>query len=178
VIIIQLLNISLVESKNVVIDNVNPRRDINGNIMDVHDGTIQHWNGQYYYYGASYGLCKEPANTQNGCADVGIGNCGFRLDHNVSVWVSGDLSSWTPLGVAFQMTWNPTAGILFCPKVLFNKRSKQYVLWYNWLPSSDSTFAHSYYGVAVSSTPQGPFKVINQNVSTLAWVRERGREQK
>jgi len=30
---------------------------------------------------------------------------------------------------------NPTSGIMFCPKVLYNELTKLYVLWFNWLPN-------------------------------------------
>lgn len=46
--------------------------------------------GTYYYYGASYGLCEEPLGS-NGCANVSVGACGFRLDHNVSLYTSKDM---------------------------------------------------------------------------------------
>lgn len=37
------------------------RTDVSGVIMDIHDGnTLLLDDGLYYYYGASYGLCKEP----------------------------------------------------------------------------------------------------------------------
>ena len=42
------------------IPNKDPRRDVNGTIMDVHDGNMiwLPFAGLYAYYGASYGLCK------------------------------------------------------------------------------------------------------------------------
>jgi hypothetical protein len=53
-------------------------------------------------------------------------------------------------------------------KVIYNKYSGLFVLWYNWLPP-DVTFRYSYFGVAVSKKPGGPFKVVNPNASkTLA----------
>jgi hypothetical protein len=58
---------------------------------------------------------------------------------------------------------------MFCPKVIYNLQSKQYVLWYNWLPP-DVSFSNSFFGVAVSSSPAGPFKVVNPKASdTLAF---------
>lgn len=42
-------------------------------------------------------------------------------------------------------------------------------MWYNWLPP-DISFTLSYFGSAVSSSPVGPFKVVNANASdTLAF---------
>lgn len=151
-----------------MISNQQPRRDTSGQIMDIHDGNTVLQDGVYYYYGASYGSCKEPSGS-NGCADFGVGNCGFRLDHNVSVFTSKDLSSWTSHAPIFQfLKDHPIPGIMFCPKMLFNKKTSNWVLWYNWIDVKFG-FAASYYAVAVSKTPLGPFKVVNPNVTTLAW---------
>jgi hypothetical protein len=35
----------------VYISNTLPRRDVDGNIMDIHDGVIRQWGGLYHYYG-------------------------------------------------------------------------------------------------------------------------------
>jgi hypothetical protein len=35
--------------------------------MDIHDGNTFYKDGKYYYFGASYGTCKEPAGP-TGCA--------------------------------------------------------------------------------------------------------------
>jgi hypothetical protein len=44
--------------------------------------------------------------------------------------------------------------ILFSPKVLYNNKTKLFVLWYNYVPNYS-------YGVATSSSPFGPFKTVN-----------------
>eukprot|EP01116_Phalansterium_solitarium_P010020 TRINITY_DN24401_c0_g1_i1.p1 TRINITY_DN24401_c0_g1~~TRINITY_DN24401_c0_g1_i1.p1 ORF type:complete len:347 (-),score=107.94 TRINITY_DN24401_c0_g1_i1:115-1155(-) len=150
----------------VTISNVLPRKDTDGVIMDIHDGNTLLINGTYYYYGASYGLCKEPAGP-NGCADAGTGTCGFQLDHNVSLYTSTDMATWTNQGHVFQMASSGITAILFCPKVLYNKLNNNFVLWFNWVADG---FAVSMYGVAVSPTPYGPFKVVSTNVSTLAYA--------
>jgi hypothetical protein len=69
--------ISFIYGKDVVISNKNPRLDTTGQIMDIHDGNTLYVDGVFYYYGAEYGLCEEPAGS-NGCADFGVGNCGFQ----------------------------------------------------------------------------------------------------
>ena len=152
---------------NITISNVIPHRDTDGVIMDVHDGNVMFMNGTYYYYGASYGLCLEPSG-ESGCTGAAPGSCGFRLNHNVSLWTSKDLSAWTPHPPVFQMTDSGIpGGILFCPKIVYNKRTTRFVMWFNWIEGSD--FSHSYYGVAMADTPYGPFKVVNKQVSTLAY---------
>jgi hypothetical protein len=54
----------------VTINNLKPRLDINGVIIDAHDGSIQQFekNGLYYMHAMQYGLCEEPANY--GCDGV------------------------------------------------------------------------------------------------------------
>lgn len=162
------LVINLVTCREVTISNVIARRDIAGNIMDVHDGNVVLYDGLYYYFGPSYGLCKEPAGP-SGCGLWKPGSCGFQLNHNVSLYTSPDLSMWTFRGNVFEMSSMKNEGIMFCPKILFNSRTNKWVLWFNYLPVSGPGFSQSLYAVALSDTPQGPFQVVNANVTTLAW---------
>jgi hypothetical protein len=150
------------------ISNVVPRRDTDGAILDAHDGKVlRGQDGVYRWFAASYGNCTEPAGG-SGCADAEPGNCGFQLDHNVTVYESTDLSTWTNKGHAFRMQDSgiPNA-VLFCPKILFNAKSSTYVLWFNWVEASN--FANSYYAVATSKTPEGPFSLVVEKVTTLAF---------
>lgn len=52
------------------INNLQPRYDIHGNIIDAHDGSIKKKkkNGLYYMHAMQYGLCQEPPNY--GCDGV------------------------------------------------------------------------------------------------------------
>ena len=155
---------------NVTISNVNPRRDINGKIMDIHDGNTLHIDNLYYYYGASYGNCTEFPGP-DGCAHTGIGDCGFNLNHNVSLFTSKDLTTWEPAPqpvFQFAKDW-PIRGIMFCPKVIYNRKTQLYVLWINWLDANGG-FSKAYYGVATSTTPFGPFTLTNLNVTTVAYL--------
>ena len=154
------------------ISNALPRRDTSGTIMDSHDGsTFYDPNSkQYLSFGASYGLCKEPAG-DTGCAPVQVNACGFQLNHNVSMFSSKDLTSWTSHGVVFQMAEavknmsGLTSAILFCPKVIYNPGTKKWVLWVNYIQNGD--FALSFYASAVAPSPDGPYEIVNSNI-TLA----------
>lgn len=84
-----------IHARSVTISNILPRRDVNGQIMDIHDGNTLYLDGTYYYYGASYGLCHE-FDGDNGCANTTVGACGFQLNHNVSLFTSQDLVTWKP----------------------------------------------------------------------------------
>lgn len=154
-------------SAQVTISNSNPKRDSTGAIMDAHDGKILHVAGLYYWFAASYGNCTEPKGN-SGCAGAAPGACGFQLNHNVTLWTSTDLFNWQYQGVVFGMANSGLpAGAMFCPKVLYNKQTGMWVLWVN--PILGDDFGVSYYAVATSAQPTGPFKVVSQNVTSLAF---------
>ncbi len=70
--------------------------------MDIHDGNTFYNpdDGLYYYFGASYGDCKEPSGN-TGCKPTSIGACGFQVNHNVSLYTSPDFSTWDFKGHVF-----------------------------------------------------------------------------
>ena len=160
--------IGVITCRQVTISNVIPRRDTNGSIIDAHDGNVFYYDGLYYYYGASYGLCKEPPGP-SGCTVWHPGGCGFQLDHNVSLYTSADLDIWTFRGYVFQMSSMKTQGIMFGPRVLPNPRTKKWVMWFNFLPAAGTGVSQSQCAVTVSDTPTGPFQLVTEKVTTLAW---------
>ncbi len=125
--------------QTVTINNIDPRRDVTGEIIDAHDGCLQFFNGRYYLYGTAYG--KTDGFTNN----------------NYRVYSSPDLEHWTFEGVLLP---ERPAGIYWRPYVVFNPHTRRYVLWYNWYPKLWNGQA----GVATSDTPVGPFKIANPNV--------------
>lgn len=169
VIIVYLITIiDLILSREVTISNVVPRRDTNGTIMDIQDGNIFLYDGLYYYYGPSYGLCKEPPGP-TGCTVWHPGGCGYQLNHNVTLYTSPDLLVWTYRGIVFQVATMPTPGIMFRPKVLPNPKTKTWVLWFRFLPASGTGVSQSLYAIAKSDTPLGLFQLVTDNLTTLAW---------
>lgn len=88
------------------------------------------------------------------------------MNHNVSLFRSADLEHWTSMGVVFSALQVSPPSILYCPKMLFNARTGQFVLWVNLVRDE---FRTSYYTVAVSSSATGPFRLVNANVTTLRW---------
>jgi len=158
-----------VQSKAVTISNVNPRVGTDGAIMDMHDGNVFYSTitQSYLWTAASYGNCTEPSG-DSGCTGAAPGACGFQLNHNVSMYESTDLVTWVPRGHIFQMANSGISNaVLFCPKLLYNGNTKMWVLWFNWIESSN--FANSYYAVATSTSPYGPYTVINQNIQSLKY---------
>jgi len=117
------------------ISNIQPRRDINGEIIDAHDGCLEFFNGIYYLYGTRYGRTD-----------------GFGKSNRYACYSSPDLVKWTPRG---EILKDAPPRVYYRPYVKFNRRTGKYVLWCN---------ADSHYTVAVSDTPAGPFAVQNPNV--------------
>lgn len=79
-----------------------------GFILDGHNGRITKFECKYWMHTLSYGSCREPDGV--GCNQPKpkppMGFCGFRLDHNISLWSSSDLSSgsWNYEGLALNWT--------------------------------------------------------------------------
>jgi hypothetical protein len=127
------------------VDGRTLRFDTDGNAIDAHDGEIQHFGNTYYLYGTSYG-CGFQWQT----ADSPF--CGFR------VYSSPDLVSWTDRGPLFDpdtATWqqrcNGSTYGCFRPHVVYNAKTRRYVLWINTYDVSVG------YHVFTSRKPTGPF---------------------
>ena len=160
-----LVGFAVATASPVVISNVEPRTTTSGDTLPAHDGGVYLYGVKaergWYFYGMEYGLCKE--NPHDGCTNHTTGACGFRDNHNVSIFRSPDLSqnSWMRVGSALPEN-RPTA-IYYRPKVLFNARTQKYVLWVNWrecLPCS------LHYLTATADSPSGPFQLATANVTT------------
>eukprot|EP00759_Apiculatamorpha_spiralis_P013711 PhF_6_TR20495/c0_g1_i1/m.29524 len=157
---------TLAHGKRVTISNTQPRTDIYGNIMDVHDGSIVRVDGTYYWFAASYGDCQEEPGVA-GCNASYPQACGFQTNHTVVLHTSTDMKHWTPHGVVWNATWHPYDIVMYCPKVIRHKAFGYYVLWYNWVLYANNTihWDQSAYAVALSYSPFGPFQLMNANIS-------------
>jgi beta-xylosidase len=135
--------------------------------MDIHDGNTIRIGNTFYWYGAGYGDCIEMST---GCASLAVGSCGFNLNHTVNLATSTDLIHWIFHGAVLTPE-DRAEGILFSPWVTLSKSTGLYVLWFNLLPVIDGhgDFDHSYYSVATSRDPRGPFTVVHHNVTGLAY---------
>nr|WP_298999887.1 family 43 glycosylhydrolase [uncultured Allomuricauda sp.] len=127
-------------AQKITMDNTMPRLDEKGQIVDAHDGRVIQFGDTYYWYGTAYG------NTN-----------GFTTQNQYRCYTSKDMMNWKYEGRLLEA---PPEGVYYRPHVIYNKRTKKYVLWYNWYPK----LWEGQFGVAISDTPQGPFKIVNENV--------------
>jgi len=161
-----ILLVGFVYGPSSTVSNIVPRRDSQtSQIMDIHDGNTIRIGNTFFWYGAGYGDCEEMAT---GCASIAVGSCGFNLNHTVNLATSTDLIQWTFHGAVLPESAR-SSGILFSPWVARSAATGLYVLWYNLLPVIDGQgdFDLSYYQVATSPSPYGPFKVANVNVTGI-----------
>ncbi|GAB3431334.1 family 43 glycosylhydrolase [Niabella aquatica] len=122
--------------------------DLLGNAVDAHDGEIAKFNGVYYLYGTSYNCGYEWGNK-----DAPF--CGFK------VYTSTNLKDWKDNGFLFdaqtaiwQRRCNGKTYGCYRPHVIYNKKTKLYVLWIN---VYDNIVG---YRVFTSPTPAGPFSEV------------------
>jgi hypothetical protein len=134
-------SIGLQAQQSVVINNKDPRKDDRGRIVDAHDGRIIRFGNLYYLYGTAYGTTN-----------------GFTTANEYVCYSSSDLRQWKFEGPLLKTR---PEGVYYRPHVVYNVRTKKYILWYNWYPK----LWNGQFGVAESVSPTGPFTVINENVS-------------
>ncbi len=119
-----------------------------GDAIDAHDGEIALFGGTYYLYGTSYDCGFEWGNKN-------APFCGFK------VYSSKDMRTWTDKGYLFdaktevwQTRCNGNTYGCFRPHVIFNNKTKLYVLWINVYDNVSG------YRVFTSKTPIGPFNEV------------------
>lgn len=118
-----------------------PWRDTAGNLIQAHGGGILQYGGKYYWYGE---------DRSQGYVAIGV-----------SAYVSEDLLNWKPLGVvlpsaAYNQKWQGRT-IAERPKVVFNPRTRKFVLWFHY---DGPRYSDSQAGVAVADRPEGPFSFL------------------
>lgn len=126
-----------------------------GDALDAHDGEIAFFDGNYYLYGTSYDCGFEWQNKH-------AAFCGFK------VYVSKDMEHWTDMGFLFdgqtkvwQTRCNGNTYGCFRPHVIYNRKTKKYVLWINVYDNISG------YRVFTSKTPVGPFEEVAEPTLTV-----------
>lgn len=121
--------------------------DNNGVHINAHGGNVIYYKNKYYWYGEH----KLPGKSEAQMADGGI-HC----------YSSIDLMNWKDEGIVLSVSYTDTTGdltygcILERPKVIFDKASKQFVVYFKFYPKG-TKYLKGYLGVATSKTPNGPF---------------------
>ena len=124
-------------------------KDNNGVNINAHGGGILFHKGKYYWFG-EHKIEGEAGNL----AQVGV-HC----------YSSIDLYNWTDNGIVFKVstdTLSPiTKGcIIERPKVIYNKKTKQFVMWFHH-ELKGQEYNASLTGVAVSERVTGPYTYLH-----------------
>lgn len=123
--------------------------DNNGVHINAHGGGVLFHEGAYYWFG-EHKIEGEAGNA----AHVGV-----------HVYSSEDLRHWKDEGIALSVSNDPKSPIvrgciLERPKVLFNARTKKFVMWFH-LEPKDAGYAGALSGVAVADKVTGPFQFVS-----------------
>lgn len=145
-------------ARSVLIDNVHPRLDTAGRIVNAHDGSLllDPQSGRFYLYGTHYQACPlvPPPPSPGDCANR---SCGWE-GNTFAAYSSDTLESgsWRleSTSIAPGMEANNTQNWYFMPNVLYCAETARYVLAYN-VPDA-------FIEVAVSASPAGPFTIIGE----------------
>jgi len=130
--------------------------DTKGIPINAHGGCILLHKGVYYWYGeikSGETLLVKDLNWE--CYRTNAGG--------VSCYSSKNLTDWKYEGVALQPNLKDSthdlhiSGVQERPKVVYNKRTRKFVLWLH-VDKQDYSYARA--GVAVSDSPVGPFNYI------------------
>ncbi len=132
-------------------------RDTDGHPINAHGGGVLFQEGLYYWYG-------EFKSGRTTLPDCNKSWGGTRVDATgFSCYSSTNLYDWKNEGIVLAaVSDNPqhdlySGKVLERPKVIYNRRTKQFVMWMH-VDSSNYSAARS--GVAVSGKPTGPFKYL------------------
>ncbi len=122
-------------------------KDTDGNTINAHSAGLYDENGDYYWYGEH----KLPHNENTSLADGGV-----------AVYRSKDLINWENQGLVLSVNYNDSQSDIAygCriqrPKVVYNASTKKYVMLFKLFLKGGGVDV-GYNGVAVASSPLGPF---------------------
>lgn len=143
-------------------------KDNNGIHINAHGGGVIFYDGKYYWFG------EHKTEGQNGnYANVGV-HC----------YSSKDLYNWTDEGIALSVASDGSGSpiekgcILERPKVIFNKKTKKFVMWFHLEPKGKN-YAGAWSGVAVSDRVAGPYKFLKAGrINAGIWPLNFSKQQK
>lgn len=122
--------------------------DNNGVHINAHGGGMLFHEGVYYWFG-EHKIEGKAGNV----AHVGV-----------HVYSSTDLYNWKDEGIAFSVSEDPSSPIvrgciLERPKVIFNRRTRKFVMWFH-LEPKDCGYDGALSGVAIADTVTGPYQFL------------------
>jgi hypothetical protein len=122
--------------------------DQNGVPINAHGGGVLFHDGVYYWFG-EHKIAGEAGNA----AHVGV-----------HVYSSRDLYDWKDEGIALQVSDDLDSPIvrgciLERPKVVFNRRTGKFVMWFH-LEPKDAGYSGAQSGVAVADQVAGPYQFV------------------
>lgn len=127
------------------IDNLHPRRDTGGRILDAHGGPLfNRFDGLFYNYGVRYGETD-----------------GYSPETDFVCYSSKDLQNWKFRGSIWDGTQRQ--GLHFRPHVIFHPASGKYILWFLYYeqfhrPGPEKPGPNiCIKGTATADHPAGPF---------------------
>jgi hypothetical protein len=102
-----------------------PFLDTGGDLINAHDGGIIFADGKYHWYG----MALRPMSVKEG---------GQKTTMGVVMYSSTNLYDWTYEGVILQCSTDPRSPLygpmrFERPKILYNERTKTYVMWFHYV---------------------------------------------
>ena len=135
--------------QNRTINSIELWLDENGEQINAHGGGVLYKDNKYYWYG-------EHKSDSTNRALVGI-----------TCYSSDNLINWQNEGIALAVVDDDDSDIsrgcvLERPKVIYNEKTKQYVMWFH-LELKGKGYASARAGVAISDNPTGPFNFLRSS---------------
>ena len=154
-----LLPVSMQAQKNTAFIPGQVWNDTDGNPINAHGGGLLYHNGTYYWYG-------EYKKGKTILPDWATWEC-YRTDvTGVGCYSSKDLLNWKFEGIVLPaVKEDPNhdlhpSKVLERPKVIYNKKNDQYVMWFHLEPRG-AGYSGALSGVAVSKNVVGPYSFVN-----------------
>ena len=138
--------------------------DSDGQHINAHGGGILKFGDTYYWFG-------EHKSEHTSDALVGV-----------MCYSSKDLLNWRNCGVALKVSDEPGSDIergciLERPKVIYNKVTGQFCMWFH-LELKGRGYDAARYGVAVAEKPEGPYRFLySQRANAGTWPIEFGQRE-
>ncbi|MEF9940785.1 MAG: glycoside hydrolase family 43 protein [Lachnospiraceae bacterium] len=138
--------------------------DTDNNSIQAHGGMIMFHEGIYYWYGEN----KDGATSVAPSGDIRVDFIG------ISCYSSKDCVQWKNEGIVLSPSDDPTHDLhksMVCerPKVIYNSITKEFVMWMH-IDTVDYMSARA--GVAVSTSPVGPFTYVYSELPNRSDCRD------